>query len=114
MRLPALLLLMLCSVGCVEVEVMRYSAAVYPPKADAEVLDTKPARPYEVIAMMNIEEEEDAILKLRKRAGEIGADAIILMRPRAEGTFVTSSRMSPQVSVVHVIDCEAIRYKDQP
>lgn len=112
MRNTSLALLFMVLTGCAaDITVMRYSNTVYPPRPDVEVLDAKPERPYEVIAIMNAEEDEDAIINLRAQAAQLGADAMILLRPHAETSYINGPYFAPRPNVYQYIDAVAIRYK---
>ena len=73
--------------ACVPVNLTPYRELTFPPTTEVEVLQTEPSQPYEVLGEMWMPSgEKDAVLKMRKKAMEIGADAIILLGERNAGT----------------------------
>ena len=94
----------------------RYTEVSYPPTSDVEVLRTKPAdRPYvelgEIRLRIKKSNEDDAILVLKEKAKEVGADAIVILGKESRGTaIVPIGDMAMAVPLSDLV-AVAIRYK---
>ena len=103
------------------VHVMRYTAAIFPPSSNVEILRTKPAdREYVEIGEVSIWLKEgvlyqglrdNAVLMLAQKAKDLGADALILIGERQRGgTYVPVGRSVVAVNRQDLIGV-AIKYK---
>lgn len=75
------------------VNFMRYSEAIYPPTNVVEVLRSKPVeKEYvelgELYLKIKKSNQEEAVLQLKEKAKEIGADAIIILGEESEGSVI--------------------------
>ncbi len=108
--------LLLC--GCSpSVNFMKYTENTYPPTNSVEVLRNKPvSQEYTELGELSLKikksNEEEAVLKLKEKAKEIGADAIILLGENSEGSVlvpVGNLYASVDMRYIKVI---AIKYKN--
>ena len=77
-RMIAIHLLLLCQVGCMSDEANRRYETFSPKDVnEVEVLREAPQRPYIVIA--DFQANNATIKHMRKRAAEVGADAVIVV-----------------------------------
>lgn len=77
------MLLALLLTGCTVSNVASLNGKTYPPSSSVDVLTEKPSRPYEQFAIVETQGSlnqpvSDMIDGLRKKAMEVGADAVIL------------------------------------
>ena len=80
LQIMGISVLLLCEIGCVSDEANRYYLKEKLPRKDAkdvEILREEPQRPYVVIA--DFQAEGASFEYMRKRAAQIGADAVILV-----------------------------------
>lgn len=92
---------------------MTYIDTKYPPTKNVEVLRIKPVdRDFielgELKLNLNKSNTDTAILVLKNKAKSIGADAIIVQEPMAEGYISTGSFLIP----VRSVNAIALRYKN--
>jgi len=117
--LAILLILFLLIVSCVSgppVLVMRFTEESFPPTGNVEVLRTAPPQEEyveigEISLRVGSANRENAIIRLRSKAEELGADAIILMGERNRGAVaipVGGIMMATTLQEIYVI---AIKYK---
>lgn len=94
----------------------RYTDVTYPPTTEVEVLRTQPAdRPYvelgEIRLRLKRSNEDDAILILKEKAREVGADAIVILGEESRGAAILpAGNMAVAVPLRDLI-AVAIRYK---
>jgi len=80
--------------GCSpSVNFMRYSDDAYPPTNSIEVLRNKPAeKEYVELGELSLRikksNQEEAVIQLKEKAKEIGADAIIILGEESEGSVI--------------------------
>ena len=75
-----IIVLLLCEIGCISDEANRYYLDYKLPSkrtSEVEVLRTEPPKPYVVIA--DFQAHNATIKHMRKRAAEVGADAVIVV-----------------------------------
>jgi hypothetical protein len=69
--------------GCIHTEeIMLGPAAAYPPSQNVAILSQRPAGPYKEIAVVEAQgsvSEEDLLASARRKAGDLGADAIVVL-----------------------------------
>jgi len=95
------------------VDFMRYNEEIYPPTSIIEVIRNKPVeRDFVEIGELSVESEEDAILLLKEKAKEIGADAIIILGVKSEGGFLLTTPHASFYSDESYITAIAIKYKN--
>ena len=104
----------LCIFGCSpSVEFMRYVDETYPQTQSVEVLRNKPVeRDFVEIGELSVESEKDAIILLKEKAKEIGADAIIILGEKSEGGFLLTTPHASFYSDEIYITAIAIKYKN--
>jgi uncharacterized protein YigA (DUF484 family) len=88
----------------------------FPPTTDVEVLRTKPAdRPYielgEIRLQLKKSNEDDAILVLKEKAKEVGADAIVILGEQSRGTAILPMGNMAFAVPLRDLVAVAIRYK---
>jgi hypothetical protein len=73
-----ILVLFLC-LGCVHVILLEESGIKYPPSSKVDILLEPPSRPFKQIAILESKAENStmAIARIREKAKELGADAIM-------------------------------------
>jgi len=94
----------------------RYMDSSFPPTTDVEVLRTKPAdRPYielgEIRLQLKKSNEDDAILVLKEKAKEVGADAIVILGEQSRGTAILPMGNMAFAVPLRDLVAVAIRYK---
>jgi hypothetical protein len=81
--------ILLVLVACTTVETLDltpYQERDFSPTTEVEVLTSQPTRPYTVLGQMWVPaDDSDGVLNMRKKAMEIGADAIVLLGERDVG-----------------------------
>ena len=101
--------------ACTTVNITPYRELNLPPTADVEVLRTEPAREYELLAEMWMpSNDKNGVLKMRKKAMEIGADALLLVGERTAGAIAIPLQGVPGGALAAPINrtyAVAIRYK---
>jgi hypothetical protein len=102
--------------ACVSARYMRYTEETFPPTTEVEVLRTKPAdRAYlelgEISLRLNKSTADNAILILKEKAREIGADAIVILGERYRGSVAAPVGYMAVAVPVHDLVAVAIRYK---
>jgi hypothetical protein len=115
--IPAIIFLSILFCGCSpSVNFMKYIDENYPPTNSVEVLRSKPAsRDYIELGELSLKikksNEDQAVLKLKEKAKEIGADAIILLGENSEGSvLVPIGNLYASVDMRY-IKAIAIKYK---
>ena len=116
-----LLVIVICGLliyGCSpSVNFMRYNEDIYPPTNSVEVLRSKPvSRDYIELGELSLKikksNQNEAVLKLKEKAKEIGADAIILLGENSEGSvLVPVGNLYASVDMRY-IKAIAIKYKE--
>lgn len=94
----------------------RYTEAKYPPTTEVEVLRTKPAdRAYvelgEIRLRLKNSNEDDAILILKEKAREVGADAIVILGEQSRGAAIVPVGNMAMAVPLRDLVAVAIRYK---
>ncbi len=94
----------------------KYTDVTYPPTTEVEVLRTKPAdRPYIELGELRLRikksNEDDAILFLKAKAMEIGADAIVILGEQSRGAVVIPTGTIAMAAPIRYLVAVAIRYK---
>ena len=99
--------------ACTTVNLTPYRDLTFPPSTAVEVLQEEPSQPYEVLGEMWVPANAaDGVLKMRQKAMEIGADAIILLGDRNAGAIAIPLAGVGVVAVpVNRTYATAIRYK---
>ena len=102
--------------GCVSARYMRYTEETFPPTTEVEVLRTKPAdRAYvelgEISLRLNRSTADNAILILKEKAREIGADAIVVLGEQSRGAVAAPVGYMAVAVPVRDLVAVAIRYK---
>jgi uncharacterized protein YigA (DUF484 family) len=118
-RLVVLATILVLLVACAPASAARftrYTETTYPSTREVEVLRTKPVdRPHvelgEIRLRIGKSNENDAILLLKEKAREVGADAIVILGEESRGTV-----MLPAGGMVFAVPLRdlvsvAIRYK---
>ena len=112
-RLLTLLLPVLA--GCqAAVNLTPYRELTFPPSTEVEVLQGEPSQPYEALGEMWVDARDpEGVLKMRQKAMEIGADAIILLGDRSAGVVAVplpggGGVVAREVSLRYAV---AIRYE---
>src|SRR6185295_16303623 len=105
--------LLLCSLPSCGQDVANryYSSQKFPPKedyTDVELLDEAPKRPYELLA--DFQSRNESVRTVRKKAAEIGADAVIITFLGGTHSDDWASPHSQSRSYSHIIGT-AIKYK---
>jgi uncharacterized protein YbjQ (UPF0145 family) len=90
----------------------------YPATQSVEVLRTKPVdRAYIELGELSVRvkksTEESAILFLKEKAREIGADAIVVLGERSEGAVAVPSGYNVVVVPLRGLVAVAIKYKQE-
>lgn len=111
-----LLILALILGGCSTappVKVKRYTTAVYPPTQHVEVLHTKaPNRDYVELGELSVKaNDEEAIEYLVEKAKELGADAILLLGERQQGSIAMPIGQMWMAIPAKRLTAVAIRYQ---
>jgi hypothetical protein len=76
LAVPAVLVLAACTTA----NFKPYTEMTFPPTTEVEVLLEEPSEPYEVLGELWVDSEDtEGVLKMRQKAMEIGADAIIMV-----------------------------------
>lgn len=84
------LVLFLCF-ACVHTMMLEESAVKYPPSSRVDILLEPPSRPYKQIAILESKAENPttAMARIREKAKEIGADAIMPLNRETHTGVVT-------------------------
>lgn len=98
--------------GCAHLRFMPYTATVYEPTKNVDVLRTRPPdREYveigEVSVSLNIATRNKAVLMLAEKARQAGADALVLLGEKDSGAVI----LEGQVVITEKLVGIAIRYK---
>jgi len=97
MKFMLIYFLVLTILGCSpSVDFMKYSEDIHPPSDSVEVLRNKPIeKEFVELGELSIQikkgifsNQEGAVLKLKEKAKEIGADAIIIIGEESEGNLI--------------------------
>lgn len=102
--------------ACTSPRFTRYTEVTYPPTSEVDVLRTKPAdRLYvelgEIRLRLNKTNEDNAIIILKEKAKELGANAIVILGEQSRGAaFVPAGNMAIAVPLRDLV-AVAIRYK---
>jgi hypothetical protein len=85
-----ILALFLC-LGCVHVLLLEESGVKYPPSSKVDILLEPPSRPYKQIAILQSKAENSttAMARIREKAKELGADAIMPLDKETNAGGVT-------------------------
>jgi hypothetical protein len=118
-RLIVLAAILGLSAACVSTptaKFARYTDTTYPPTTEVEVLRTKPVdRPFvelgEIRLQLKKSNENDAILILRDKAREIGANAIVILGEQSRGTAIVPAGNILMAVPLRELVAVAIRYK---
>lgn len=100
--------------GCTTpVKVTRYTTAVFPPTHHVEVLHTKaPNRDYVELGELSVKaNDEEAIKHLTEKAKELGADAILLLGERQQGSIAMPVGQMWMAIPAKRLTAVAIRYQ---
>lgn len=103
--------------GCAQpIKFARYTETTYPPTTEVEVLRTKPAdRAYvelgEIRLRLKRSNEEDAILLIKQKAREVGANAIVILGEESRGAMLMPAGNMAMAVPIRVLVAVAIRYK---
>jgi uncharacterized protein YigA (DUF484 family) len=94
----------------------RYTDSSFSSTTDVEVLRTKPAdRPYielgEIRLQLKKSNEDDAILVLKEKAKEVGADAMVILGEQSRGTAILPMGGMAVAVPLRDLVAVAIRYK---
>jgi len=94
----------------------RYTDLSFPSTTEVEVLRTKPAdRPYielgEIRLQLKKSNEDDAILVLREKAKEVGADAIVILGEQSRGAVLLPMGSMTVAVPLRDLVAVAVRYK---
>ena len=113
-KIILMFLLALAIFSCTpSVDFMRYSEEIYPPTNKIEVIRNKPVeRDFVEIGELSVEKQENAILLLKEKAKEIGADAIIILGEKSDGGFLLPTPYIYLYSDETYIAAIAIKYKN--
>lgn len=98
------------------VKVMRYTAEIFPPTTQIEVLHTKPVtRDYmeigEIAIRLTKATEENAVVYLIGKAKELGADAIMIIGERSKGAVAMPIGTMAVAVPIRELYAIAIKYK---
>ena len=101
------------------VNFMKYSEVNYPPTNSVEVLRNKPVeKEFVELGELSLQikkgifgNQEEAVLNLKKKAKEIGADAIIILGEESEGNVIVPIGDSYTSVDKRYIKAIAIKYK---
>lgn len=96
---------------------MKYSEDIYPPTNSVEVLRNKPVeKDYIELGELSLKikrsNQEEAVLQLKEKAKEIGADAIILLGEDSEGNVIVPIGNLYASVDLRYIKAIAIKYKN--
>ena len=114
--LAAILVLLVACAPAPAARFTRYTETTYPSTREVEVFRTKPAdRPYvelgEIRLRLQKGNENDAILLLKEKVREVGADAIVILGEESRGTVILpAGNMAVAVPLRDLVSV-AIRYK---
>ena len=99
--------------ACIPVNLTPYRELTFPPTTEVEVLQAEPSQPYEVLGEMWMPANDTkGVLKMRQKAMEIGAHAIILLGDRNAGAVAIPLQGVGVVAVpVNRTYALAIRYE---
>lgn len=94
----------------------RYTDVTYPPTTEVEVLRTKPIdRPYEELGEIRLRlkrsNEDDAVLILKEKAQEVGADAIVILGEESHGAAILPAGNMAIAVPLRDLVAVAIRYR---
>lgn len=121
LNIVLIILTLLLLTGCARtVKYMAYTGQKYPPSTSVEVLRAKPiSREFielgELRLRISSRNEETAVLSLREKAKNIGADAIVILGESSGGAVAVpiTSGQNAMYSVVNkrYLNALAIKYK---
>ena len=115
-RIKASLVAFICLVtlSCgTYIKVNRISPQALAPTTSCEVYTSKvPDRPYEEIALLEVAEGGDRIQAARKKAMQLGADAIILQGERTAGGIFIPVGTSVVYGTSNRMTFLAVKWKD--
>jgi|SRR5690554_2977710 len=102
------------------VNFMKYSEDNYPPTNSVEVLRSKPVeKEFIELGELSLQvkkgifsNQEEAVLKLKEKAKEIGADAIIILGEESEGSVIVPIGQLYTSVDKRFIKAIAIKYKN--
>jgi hypothetical protein len=94
----------------------RYTDSSFPSTTEIEVLRTKPAdRPYielgEIRLQLKKSNEDDAILVLKEKAKEVGADAIVILGEESRGAVILPMGSMAVALPLRDLVAVTVRYK---
>jgi len=118
-KIAGVLIIAALLLGCAtspQVKVMRYTTEIFQPTSRIEVLHTKPVgRDYIEIGEISIRlkksTEENAVVYLKEKARELGADAIIIMGDRSRGAVAVPIGSMAVAVPIRELYAIAIKYK---
>lgn len=101
--------------GCSPVTYMPYQELGLPPTTEVEVLQEEPTEEYEVLGEMWVPSTDTkGVLRMREKAMEEGADAIILLGTQTTGAVAFPLQGGGAIAAtVGRTYAVAIRYKEQ-
>lgn len=111
------MVLFLCQ-GCVHAIMTEESGVQYPPSSKVDILLAPPSRPYKQIAILESKAENSttAMARIRERAKEIGADAIMPINRETNTVVVTGFGGKGSFFMVPITETNvsmvAIKYMD--
>ncbi|MCW9705803.1 hypothetical protein [Fodinibius salsisoli] len=108
-----LLLLLTIFISCSNVDFLRYTDQTFEPTKEVKVFQTNPPeKDYMELGLLSAEAGNDAIVDLKNKAKEIGANAIIILGERNKGTVAMPVGDMAYGVPINELEAVAIRYKN--
>lgn len=100
-------------ISCSSVDYLRYTDQTFEPTKEVEIFQTKPPeKDYIELGILSVEAGDDAIIDLKNKAREIGANAIIILGEKNKGTVAVPIGNMAYGVPVNELEAVAIRYKN--
>ena len=100
-------------ISCSSVDFLRYTEQTFEPTQEFQVFQTNPPdKDYTELGLLSTETGKKAIINLKKKAKEIGANAIIIIGEKNEGTVAMPMGNMAYGIPIKKLEAVAIRYKD--
>lgn len=112
-KLLPLLVFLTFFISCSSVDFLRYTDQTFEPTNEVEVFQTNPPeKEYTELGLLSTETGDDAIIDLKNKAKEIGANAIIIIGEKNKGTVAMPVGNMAYGIPINELEAVAIRYKN--
>lgn len=112
-KLIPIVIILMIFISCSSVDYLRYTEQTFQPTYEVEIFQTNlPEKDYIELGLLSVDTGKDAIIDLKNKAKEIGANAIIILGEKNEGTVAVPIGNMAYGVPVNKLQAVAIRYKD--